>query len=54
MEDLFGVSSGDDFAKLTVGTVSGGLDGKGHLGFAAQAGLTTFGKDVFTNPHGAH
>ncbi len=54
MEDLFGVSNGHDFAKLTVGTVSGGLDGKGHLGFAAQAGLTTFGKDVFNNPRGAH
>jgi hypothetical protein len=33
--------------------VSGGLDGEGHLGFAAQRGLTTFGRDVFNNPHGA-
>jgi hypothetical protein len=54
MEDLFGVSDGHNFAKLAAGTVSGGLDGKGHLGFAAQAGLTTFGKDVFNSPHGAH
>ena len=54
MEDLFSVSNGHDYAKLTAGTVSGGLDGKGHLGFAAQAGLTTFGKDVFNNPRGAH
>ena len=54
MEDLFGVGNGHDHVKLEAGTVSGGLDGRGHLGFAAQPGLTTFGRDVFNNPHGAH
>ncbi|MCU1470387.1 MAG: hypothetical protein JWQ39_1536 [Glaciihabitans sp.] len=49
MEDIFGVSHGSDHAALPAGTVSGGLDGKGHLGFAAQAGLKPFGRDVFTN-----
>ena len=33
---------------LTAGTVCGGLDGKGHVGYAAQSGLATFGPDVFT------
>jgi hypothetical protein len=33
---------------LVAGTVCGGLDAKGHLGYAAQAGLSTFGPDVFT------
>jgi hypothetical protein len=33
---------------LVAGTVCGGLDGEGHLGYAAQPGLTTFGSDVFT------
>jgi len=41
MEDLF-----------RVGRDSGGLDGEGHLGYAAQPGLAPFGRDVFTNPHG--
>ena len=41
MEDLF-----------SVGAASKGLDGKGHLGYAAQPGLATFGHDVFTNPAG--
>jgi len=36
LEDLFGVAK-----------ASPGLDGKGHLGFAAQAGLKPFGSDVF-------
>jgi hypothetical protein len=49
MEDIFGVSSGHDHTKLPVGTVSGGLDGLGHLGFAAQPGLAPFGRDVFNN-----
>ncbi len=49
MEDVFQVSKGADKAPLPVGTVSGGIDGDGHLGFAAQAGLTPFGSDVFTN-----
>jgi hypothetical protein len=49
MEDIFRVSDGTGTAPLTAGTVSGGLDGQGHLGFAAQAGLRPFGPDVFTN-----
>jgi len=36
LEDLFGVAK-----------ASPGLDGKGHLGFAAQPGLKPFGTDVF-------
>ena len=38
LEDLFGVAK-----------ASPGLDGKGHIGFAAQAGLKAFGSDVFNN-----
>jgi Phosphoesterase family len=41
MEDLFGVASS-----------SPGLDGEGHLGYAAQPGLVPFGPDVFTNAPG--
>jgi len=52
MEDIFGVSSGRDRDKLAAGTVSGGLDGQGHLGFAAQKGLAPFGEDVFNNVRG--
>ena len=52
MEDLFQVSRGHDHAPLPAGTVSGGLDGHGHLGYAAQPGLRVFGPDVFTNPGG--
>ena len=52
MEDIFAVSRGDDYTRLTVGSVSGGIDGQGHLGFAAQSGLRPFGRDVFNNPHG--
>jgi Phosphoesterase family len=37
MEDIFGVAQ-----------ASPGLDGKGHIGFAAQPGLAAFGRDVFT------
>ena len=33
---------------LAAGSVCGGLDGHGHLGYAAQAGLAAFGPDVFT------
>jgi hypothetical protein len=59
MEDLFDVSAGNDHSALSAGTVSGGLDGKGHLGYAAQPGLAPFGPDVFNNPggdggHGGH
>ena len=49
MEDIFGVAFGTDHTKLAVGTVSGGLDGFGHLGYAAQPGLAPFGPDVFNN-----
>ena len=52
MEDLFNVRKGHDRAKLEAGTVSGGLDGKGHLGYAAQPGLRPFGRDVFSHPVG--
>jgi hypothetical protein len=52
MEDIFSVSAGHDHSKLPAGTVSGGLDGLGHIGYAAQPGLRAFGRDVFTNPAG--
>ena len=54
MEDLFNVSKGTDTAPIPggAGSVSGGLDGLGHLGFAAQPGLRTFGADVFNNVPG--
>jgi hypothetical protein len=51
MEDIFDVSRGNDHSKLPAGTVSGGVDGEGHLGFAAQQGLADFGPDVFNNVH---
>ncbi len=54
MEDIFGVSQGDANSKLAVGTVSGGVDGRGHLGYAAQPGLAPFGPDVFNNVRGGH
>jgi hypothetical protein len=41
MEDLFAVAHH-----------SRGLDGQGHIGYAAQPGLAPFGPDVFTNPTG--
>jgi Phosphoesterase family len=41
MEDLFDVAH-----------ASPGLDGMGHLGYAAQPGLAPFGHDVFNNPSG--
>ncbi|HLK75012.1 MAG TPA: alkaline phosphatase family protein [Streptosporangiaceae bacterium] len=52
MEDLFNVKAGHDRTPLPAGTVSGGLDGQGHLGYAAQPGLRPFGRDVFDNPGG--
>jgi hypothetical protein len=54
MEDIFGVVYGDSHHKLPAGTVSGGLDQRGHLGFAAQPGLAPFGRDVFTNASRSH
>jgi hypothetical protein len=46
------MAGGNDWAPLTpgAGSVSGGLDGEGHLGYAAQPRLRPFGRDVFTNP----
>ena len=41
MEDIFSVAK-----------KSPGLDGKGHIGYAAQPGLAPFGADVFTRPNG--
>ena len=41
MEDLFRVRR-----------AAPGLDGLGHLGYAAQPGLAPFGEDVFNNPRG--
>jgi Phosphoesterase family len=41
MEDLFNVKE-----------ASPGIDGKGHIGYAAQPGLQPFGPDVFNNPKG--
>ncbi len=43
MEDLFDVAGR-----------SPGLDGDGHIGYAAQPGLAPFGRDVFTSPQGPH
>jgi len=45
MEDIFSVRA-----------ASPGLDGQGHLGYAAQPGLAPFGEDVFNNQpgHGGH
>ena len=58
MEDMFDVSScmgtGTDVTLTYPAgtTVCGGLDGQGHIGYAAQTGLTPFGSDVFTAPNG--
>jgi hypothetical protein len=57
MEDVFDVSScvgtsTDVTLAATSDTVCGGLDGLGHIGYAAQVGLTPFGSDVFTAPSG--
>jgi hypothetical protein len=41
IEDLF-----------AVGSASPGLDGQGHIGYAAQPGLDPFGTDVFNCPSG--
>jgi hypothetical protein len=55
MEDLFGVGACAGTATditLPAGTVCGGLDGLGHIGYAAQTDLTAFGSDVFSAPTG--
>jgi hypothetical protein len=61
MEDLFltGRTCADPSnadTPLVAGTVCGGLDGQGHLGYAAQPGLAAFGPDVFTTEsfHAVH
>jgi hypothetical protein len=54
VEDLFDVSScaSTDNVSLPAGTVCTGLDGAGHLGYAAQTNLNDFGADVFSAPSG--
>jgi hypothetical protein len=55
MEDLFDVSScaaTSTNITLPAGTVCGGLDGLGHIGYAAQVNLAAFGSDVFSAPSG--
>jgi hypothetical protein len=49
MEDIFQVDKGTDKKGIAVGTVSGGVDKLGHLGFAGEKGLAPFGPDVFNN-----
>jgi hypothetical protein len=55
MEDLFNVGScaGGNDVTLTAGSVCGGLDSQGHLGYAAQTDLNDFGLDVFSAPNGS-
>jgi hypothetical protein len=48
IEDLLLTGQSCTDTQLTAGTVCGGLDGLGHIGYAAQAGLGDFGPDVFT------
>jgi hypothetical protein len=55
MEDLFltkASCTNPAGVTLAAGTVCGGLDGLGHIGYAAQPNLNPFGPDVFTNPSG--
>lgn len=54
MEDIFQVDRGHDLKPLPGSTVSGGVDGLGHLGFASQKGLAPFGSDVFNNAGNKH
>jgi hypothetical protein len=51
LEDFFTTSDGTGTAPGYSGpiNVSTGVDGEGHLGYAAQPGLAPFGTDVFTN-----
>ena len=48
LEDLFLTGQPCNDTPLVAGSVCGGLDGEGHIGYAAQAGLADFGPDVFT------
>ncbi|MGH9126635.1 MAG: alkaline phosphatase family protein, partial [Acidimicrobiales bacterium] len=53
MEDIFltgATCTNPAGVTLPTGSVCGGLDGKGHLGYAAQTNLAPFGPDVFTSP----
>ncbi|MGN6605770.1 MAG: alkaline phosphatase family protein [Jatrophihabitans sp.] len=56
MEDLFDVAHGNQKQPIAggAGSVSLGLDDEGHLGFAAQPDLRTFGLDIFTNVKRGH
>jgi hypothetical protein len=58
MEDLFltgaTCTNPAGVTPVPAGTsVCGGLDGLGHIGYAAQTGLNPFGPDVFNNPTGS-
>ena len=48
LEDLFLTGRPCKDTALLDGSVCAGLDGEGHIGYAAQAGLADFGPDVFT------
>jgi len=48
LEDLFLTGRPCKDTALVAGSVCGGLDGEGHIGYAAQDGLADFGADVFT------
>jgi hypothetical protein len=48
MEDLLMIGRPCTNVTLVAGSVCGGLDGEGHVGYAAQQGLADFGPDVFT------
>jgi Phosphoesterase family len=51
LEDIFDVSKGSSSAPGYTGSISlsAGVDGGGHLGYAGQPGLAPFGTDVFTD-----
>jgi hypothetical protein len=53
LEDLLltGKACTNPSTPFAAGTVCGGLDGQGHIGYAAQAGLASFGPDVFNAEH---
>ncbi len=56
LEDLFLTGSSctnpsNADTPLATGTVCGGLDGQGHIGYAAQQGLASFGPEVFSAEH---
>jgi hypothetical protein len=47
LEDLLLTGRRCTDTTLVAGSVCGGLDGEGHIGYAAQTGLADFGPDVF-------